>query len=196
MTWLSSNPSIHGFNRLSVWIPPAAYRTNASPREPQAACRYPMKELHSMSNQLATPPPPHPRDRPRSPPLSHSPDARANRKHATRDHSDEPEAGDQGRPRRHGVQHRPQGLVRFNRLLGERRAAASAGDLPNSQLGSERELIEAVQLGSVGMTFRVPRYISAGRPRRSSSPSTCPSCFNGIVPPSTRCSTANPASTC
>ena len=46
------------------------------------------------------------------------------------------------------------GLVEFNRLLGEKTGGRISLEIyPNSQLGSERELIEAVQLGSVGMTF-------------------------------------------
>jgi len=46
------------------------------------------------------------------------------------------------------------GMVEFNRLLGEKSGGRISLEIyPNSQLGSERELIEAVQLGSVGMTF-------------------------------------------
>jgi len=46
------------------------------------------------------------------------------------------------------------GLVEFNRLLGEKTNGRISLEIyPNSQLGSERELIEAVQLGSVGMAF-------------------------------------------
>ena len=46
------------------------------------------------------------------------------------------------------------GLVEFNRLLGEKTNGRISLEIyPNSQLGSERELIEAIQLGSVGMAF-------------------------------------------
>jgi len=46
------------------------------------------------------------------------------------------------------------GLLRFNELLSAKTDGRITLDIyPNSQLGSERELIESIQLGSVGMAF-------------------------------------------
>ena len=155
LTWLSSNPSIHGFNRLSS-LDSTQPRTGQMRvlREPQAACRYPMKELHSMSNQLATPL----RRRILATGLALAAFALAGCSGEQKGTQPATTATNQKLVIKVGhaaTESTPatKGWSSSTACWAKRRAPHQPGDLLNSQLGSERELIEAVQLGSVGTTF-------------------------------------------